>query len=92
MQSPNLSVDENRIAQAVIDAIIPVIEEKMDTRFAAFEQKMDSRFVAFEQTMDKRFTDHMTELEGYYSNHYGELLDEVRNLRRDYQKVFGKSE
>ena len=42
--------------------------------------------------MDTRFTNHMTELEGYYSNHYGELLDEVRNLREDYQKVFGKSE
>ena len=44
MQSPNLSVDESRIAQAVIDAIIPVIERKMDTRFVAFEQKMDTRF------------------------------------------------
>ena len=72
MQSPNLTVDENRIAQAVIDAIVPVIEDKMDTRFAAFEQRMD-----------KRFTDHMTELETYYSNHYGELLTEVRNLRED---------
>ncbi len=81
MQSQDLTVDENRIAQAVTNAIIPVIEQKMDTRFVAFEQKMD-----------KRFTDHMTELEGYYSNHYGELLEEVRNLRRDYQKVFGKSD
>ena len=81
MKSSELSVDEDRIAQAVIDAIVPVIEEKIDARFAAFEQRMDTRF-----------TNHMTELEGYYSNHYGELLDEVRNLREDYQNVFGKSE
>jgi len=51
MQSSKLSLDENRIAQAVVDAIIPVIEDKMDTQFAAFEQRMDTRF-----------TDHMTEL------------------------------
>ena len=92
MQSSRLSVDENRIAQAVIEAIVPVIEDKMDTRFAAFEDKMDTRFAVFEDKMDKRFVDHMTELEGYYSNHYSELLTEVRNLREDYQKVFGKSE
>ncbi len=77
MESPNLSIDENRIAQAVTSAVM---------------KEMDSRFTAFEEKMARRFTDHMTELEGYYSNHYGELLDEVRNLRKDYQKVFGKSE
>jgi len=65
----------------VVDAIIPVIEDKMDTQFAAFEQRMDTRF-----------TDHMTELESYYSNHYGEIIEELRALRADYQKVFGKSE
>jgi len=73
MQSPNLSLDENRIAQAVTSAVM---------------RELDSRFIAFEQKMDKRFTDHMTELETYYSNHYSELLAEVRNLRQDYQKVF----
>ncbi len=73
MQSPNLSLDENRIAQAVTSAVM---------------RGLDSRFIAFEQKMDKRFTDHMTELETYYSNHYSELLAEVRNLRQDYQKVF----
>lgn len=81
MQSSNLSLDENRIAQAVIDAIVPVIEDRMDTRFAAFEQKMD-----------KRFADHMTELETYYSNHYSEIITELRALRADYQKVFGSSD
>ena len=36
MQSSNLSVDEQRIADAVVAAIEP--------RFAAFEQKMNQRF------------------------------------------------
>ena len=68
MQESELTPDENRIAQAVTSAVMEAINLK---------------FAAFEQHMDKRFTDHMTEIEGYYSNHYGELLDEVRAIRRD---------
>lgn len=73
MQESELTPDENRIAEAVTSSVMKAI---------------NLQFAAFEQRMDKRFTDHMTEIEGYYSNHYGELLDEVRAIRKD----FGNSE
>ena len=47
MQSPNLSIDENRIAQAVVQA--------MDTRFVAFENRMGGKFTNYMTEIENHY-------------------------------------
>jgi hypothetical protein len=35
--------------------VLPLIEQRMDARFAAMERTIDARFGAMEQTMNERF-------------------------------------
>ena len=64
----SLNADENRIAQAVIQAV---------------NANFDLKFAEFEINMQRQFTDHMTEIESYYSQRDRERDETVQQIKQD---------
>ena len=80
---PEMSPDENRIAQAVIVAIVP----EMNKRFVAHETRLDLQFAGFEERMDRRFTRHIEELESHYSANDNKRQDILEHIEGDYKTI-----
>ena len=67
---------DRHLADRIVQALLPLIEERLDHKFAAFEQRIEERLQAGEQRLGKRFGAFSRQLRGEVTQTIRQCLDE----------------